>query len=871
VTEYPEPLVSKVFASAFADEALFIERLGGDKSDPEVIRRYLGLPLAARPELAVFFNREFYWQRYPDIRSVDIDPLVHFMEWGVLEGRMPHPLIDVAAMQAAAPGLLPPLSTIDALYDVLSRDLVDPGPHFSLGFYRSQLDGSETIEGGLLRHFLERGILRGLKPNPSFDPLAYYRDSERKSFDVRSSLRALALPGGGRPREAAAEPVSEEQAKRLFRAKAEAAQLFHGRTPLRFEVAGLPDVSVIMVMHNDFALNLLALASLRANYTGPIEVIVIDRGSADETHHLSRYVSGAIVLQFDSNISLVRGRNAALDIATAETVLYLNNDVELAAGAIAAALSRLRSDPAIGAVGAKVVRSHGLLHEAGGIIWRDGWTAGYLRGRSPLVAEANFVRDVDYCSAVFLLAPTSLLRELGGFDIAFATAFYEDTDLCLRIRATGHRVVYDPAVLVHHLEYGTSHGSAQTHIETAHRVFVAKHAEQLRRCPASDGLPQVFARSAGGGKQRVLVIEDQLPLRRLGSGFGRSNDIIGIMAGLGYHVTVFPVHPNPYSLAAVYADFPDRVEVMHDRSLPDLATFLTERGGYYGAIWVVRTHNLDLVKPILEGLPDGAIDRLRVVLDTEAISTPREAQRLALAGRGDAFDVAGLLREELRNAGFCRTVVAVNALEASQLQALGVADVRVIGLIRDLALTPRPWEARAGMLFVGALHTMDSPNYDSLCWFVDAVLPLIERALGYETRLTIAGFVADGVEVERFRAHPRVTLRGAVADLVPLYDAHRVFVAPTRFAAGIPYKIHEASSFGLPVVATEVLRTQLGWEDGRDLLVADASDAEEFARQVLEVYGSEALWERVRAGAAERVRVECGREECERVVVGILG
>ena len=56
-----------------------------------------------------------------------------------------------------------------------------------------------------------------------------------------------------------------------------------------------------------------------------------------------------------------------------------------------------------------------------------------------------------------------------------------------------------------------------------------------------------------------------------------------------------------------------------------------------------------------------------------------------------------------------------------------------------------------------------------------------------------------------------------VADTEPLYAAHRLFVAPARFAAGAPYKVYEAASFGLPVVATELLREQLGWEDGLEL------------------------------------------------------
>jgi O-antigen biosynthesis protein len=174
------------------------------------------------------------------------------------------------------------------------------------------------------------------------------------------------------------------------------------------------------------------------------------------------------------------------------------------------------------------------------------------------------------------------------------------------------------------------------------------------------------------------------------------------------------------------------------------------------------------------------------------------------------------------------------------------------------------------MLFVGALPIMDSPNYDSLCWFADKVLPLIDQQLGYQTRLTIAGFTAPGVDLDRFQDHARITLRGAVADMTPLYNSHRVFVAPTRYAAGLPYKVHEAASHGIPVVATELLRRQLGWENGEDLLAAHPTDPEHFAQQVLRLYRSEALWNHIRAGAAERIRTECGREPFEQVVAAIL-
>jgi O-antigen biosynthesis protein len=60
----------------------------------------------------------------------------------------------------------------------------------------------------------------------------------------------------------------------------------------------------------------------------------------------------------------------------------------------------------------------------------------------------------------------------------------------------------------------------------------------------------------------------------------------------------------------------------------------------------------------------------------------------------------------------------------------------------------------------------------------------------------------------------------------------------------------------VPVVASELLRRQLRWENGRELLSADVDDPEGFARHIVALYRTEELWEAVRAAAAERVRRE---------------
>src|ERR1019366_10012129 len=97
---------------------------------------------------------------------------------------------------------------------------------------------------------------------------------------------------------------------------------------------------------------------------------------------------------------------------------------------------------------------------------------------------------------------------------------------------------------------------------------------------------------------------------------------------LGFHVTVFPIFGGRFDVASIYADLPDTVEVMYDRSLEDLAGFLEARELYYDTIWVVRTHNLDRTRPVLERYAVGKGRPPRIVLDTEAIGAFREEARL---------------------------------------------------------------------------------------------------------------------------------------------------------------------------------------------------------------------------------------------------
>jgi GT2 family glycosyltransferase len=845
-------------------------RIGSPFFDPAIYRDHLEPEAVAQAEAKGWFA-DFVARQHARTATVAVTSVYFDPAWYLLTYQ------DVA--QAVAEGRF-----MSALHHYLTNDapcVFDPLPDFSESFYlKLYPDIAAAIEAGDFRngydHFLSNGVFEQRAPCEAID-LRYYADTHRAvrddllrgaARDAFAHYRAIGRAQGLIAAQPPEEKFTEGQAKSLFRLRAQALVPLFARRQLDFSYEGPPAVSVVMVVHDRFALTLQALGSLRSNFAGAIDLILVDSGSSDETVRIERCVHGATVLRFTDNIGFLRGSNAGLQGAAADAVLFLNNDVELAPGAVAAALARLASDAKIGAVGGKIVRTHGRLQEAGCIVWGDGATLGYMRDAAPSAPEANFVRDVDFCSAVFLLVRAALAHELEGFAEAFAPAYYEDVDFCVRITGAGYRVVYDPSVVVHHLEYGSASSAlaSEAEMSRARQTFIRRNLAYLRDRPVADPQAVVFARSLDS-RRRILFIEDMVPLRMIGSGFVRSNDLIGVMAQMGYHVTVFPLLPHGFDLASIYGDIPDTVEVMHDRTLDDLPAFLAGRPGYFDIVWVARTHNLDRTRAVLQTL-----DPLpRIVLDTEAIAALRTATQAELPCHGGAFDTDAAIRREFVNAPFCERIVAVSEYEADKLRALGIGDVSVIGHMRALTPTGRSFEDRLGLLFVGAIHRTDSPNFDSLCWFVDAVLPLVEAALGWETRLTVAGYTGDGVTLDRFRSHPRVSLRGALADTTPLYDAHRIFVAPTRFAAGTPYKLYEAASYGLPIVASDLLRRQTGWEDGVELLAAPVTDPALFAAHIVRLYRDKAAWQALRDAGLARLERENAREHYVRALLRVLG
>ena len=168
-------------------------------------------------------------------------------------------------------------------------------------------------------------------------------------------------------------------------------------------------------------------------------------------------------------------------------------------------------------------------------------------------------------------------------------------------------------------------------------------------------------------------------------------------------------------------------------------------------------------------------------------------------------------------------------------------------------------------MFVGALHP-DTPNEDGLLWFVEQVAPRLRALLPEPPTLDVVGECRS----ERIAALASADIRllGPQADLRPCYDRARVFIAPVRFAGGVPVKVIEAAAQGIPVVASAILLRQLGWQDG--LEIQGARDADAFAHAIARLLTDDALWRRQQAAAWARCEADYHPDDFARQVHRLL-
>ena len=635
---------------------------------------------------------------------------------------------------------------------------------------------------------------------------------------------------------------------------------------VRFPNSDSPEVSVILIPLGRAELTLACLRSLEGPSFKLAEIIVIDNVSSGETLRLLERIEGARIVKTNEKKSLSSASNEGVQQSRGQYLLFVIDDAELLVDSLASALETLKESPDTGVVCGRVIRFDSLLEEAGTIIWSDATYLQYGFGDDPFAPMYMFRREVDSCSAAFMLTPRTVWQRVGGFDETFVSAYYVE-DYCARVWEHGLRIIYDPNAIIlrHGVPEPVSSGNGNDVHREQREMFGKKHLRLLTDQLSRDNVVVAKARIRNRKKNHLLFLEDRVPHAWLGVGLPRTRSILLSILKQNYFVTFYPLNVVDEEWSSVYSDMPADVEFMVGLGRPALEIFLNNRRGEYETIFVSRPHNMVSLRSVIAKNPDW-FRNVKLVYDTEALFASREISRRRLEGSPLSEEQCRrLIEEEVALASVADLVICVSEPERAIFRMHGIEHVTVLGHAMMPKPTPRPFEERKGFLFVGTIHEGLSPNGDSIVWFLTEIFPRIREKLSYVTA-TIVG--ANNSEKIGKLAGSGVSAIAHAKDLTDLYNSARVFVAPTRYAAGIPHKVHEAAAYGLPVVATSLLANQLGWQYAPPIAVAD--DADSFAKKCVEIYTDKAAWSELRISALRRVQVECSLESFDHRVKEIL-
>jgi GT2 family glycosyltransferase len=216
-------------------------------------------------------------------------------------------------------------------------------------------------------------------------------------------------------------------------------------------------ITVIIVNWNGGELLAECLRRLKAQTIQPARVLVVDNASSDGSMTgAGKLTDNATVLRMNANLGFAAGNNRALVECDTEYVALLNPDAFPDPDWLERLLAAARLNTDVAAFGSRqlcydnpqFLDGIGDNYHITGLAWRERY--GIRQQGRDLVPREIF----SPCAAAALYRRQAVV-DAGGFDEDFF-CYMEDVDLGFRLRLAGHKAMYVPYAVVHHV------GSAST-------------------------------------------------------------------------------------------------------------------------------------------------------------------------------------------------------------------------------------------------------------------------------------------------------------------------------------------------------------------------------------------------------------------------
>ncbi|MBD1373017.1 glycosyltransferase [Hazenella sp. IB182357] len=206
--------------------------------------------------------------------------------------------------------------------------------------------------------------------------------------------------------------------------------------------------SIIILTHNEYEQTKRCLDGIRAHTPEPIEIIIVDNGSTDQTRAYLNKQSDLNVIYNDQNEGFPKGCNQGIQQATGDYLLFLNNDTVVTPQWLHYMLDVFERHPHAGIVGPMSNHVSGPFQSIPAS-YRELTDLDHF-ARSHSAQNRGLVREVKRLTGICMLVRKEVISEVGFFDEQFGIGTYEDDDFCWRVVEKGYSLFVALDVFIHH-------------------------------------------------------------------------------------------------------------------------------------------------------------------------------------------------------------------------------------------------------------------------------------------------------------------------------------------------------------------------------------------------------------------------------------
>jgi GT2 family glycosyltransferase len=254
-----------------------------------------------------------------------------------------------------------------------------------------------------------------------------------------------------------------------------------------------PALTIVIVSFNTQELLRRCISAVEPqSRTTSCEVIVVDNDSKDGSAEMVEVEFPEVqLIRAKSNLGFAAANNRAFSIARGRYFLALNSDAFIGADALSRAVAHMDDNPKVGLAGGRLIGLDASWQFSAGmfpsllnkLLIMSGLAARNSKsrffGRSIRSwADPLQPASVDWVPGAFMIARREVLEKVGYFDERFFL-YFEEIDLCRRVRAAGYEVWYWPDIVVTHVGGGSAKKSPMQVSEVGTQVVLWRMRSEL--------------------------------------------------------------------------------------------------------------------------------------------------------------------------------------------------------------------------------------------------------------------------------------------------------------------------------------------------------------------------------------------------------